>query len=937
MELAAGAVSPLLRKLGELLVGELTLEQRVRKDVVSLKTEMEWMDEALRKVAKVDQPDEQDTHWAREVRELSYDMEDAVDAFMLRVTGDTEPARGDLKCRVQEFLKKTGRLFGKGKELHQIAGAVEDAKRLSNQLRECSQKYKIWPEVKDGGGTGSGTGGDSIDPRLTAMFREVTELVGVNGSRDELIERISDRSKKHAQTVSIVGFGGLGKTTLAKAVYDTVKDQFVCAAFVSVSRSPDFTRIFKKILFQLDKEQYAHFDEAVWDAMQLINELKGFLQNKRFLIVIDDIWDAEAWDFIKNAFPKNYLGSALITTTRKHDVAKACCPSTDDHNKIYKMMTLSESDSQRLFYMRIFGHRNGCSPELEQVSTDILKKCGGVPLAIISIASLLASHQQIKAKDQWYTVLNSIGHGLGDNVKNMREILSYSYYDLPFHLKACLLYLSIFSEDHDIGRDRLIWRWIAEGFVQHENNNDNLYEVGESYFNELINRSMVEPVGIDFEGRAQSCRVHDIVLDLIRSLSTKENFVTIWDDTETTSSKFKVRRLSLQNSSAPGSATTTLLQVRSFTAFSPAVDSMPSLSQFQVLRVLDLEGCALKKCGDHFNLKHVGNLSQLRYLGLRRTYIHELPVEIGKLQFLQTLDIRGAHGIQKLPQTISRLRKLMCLHLDWDTKLPKGLSNLTSLEELTGLRIGQDSAHIVREELSHLTGLRVLKMSWEKDTDLGEDLVKSLGNLREIQSLDVYVNGGRGDLIRTWASPPGLRRFLSRGPTSELSTLPAWVSSSSLTSLDVWVRRVRRDDLQALGALPALRGLRLRAAGRFNDDRGTERLPAVRAGAFPCVRACAFLHFVTAPSMFPGGAMPVARQLEFSVRAWDLAGGSGGLIGLDDLRMEHLPSLEEIKVDLWYSGGGDQVEIVAAVLRRAADGHPNHPTLRITATPCYRY
>jgi hypothetical protein len=658
----------------------------------------------------------------------------------------------------------------------------------------------------------------------------------------------------------------------------------------------------------------------------------------RYLIVIDDIWDEKHWEYIKHGIPENNCSSRLITTSRKLRVSEATCPSNDD--KIYEVKPLRESDSERLFNMRIFGHRNGCPPELEQVSRDILKKCGGVPLAIISIASLLANHKQIKAKDQWYIVLNSIGHGVTNhsNMEDLREILSYSYYDLPSHLKACLLHLSIFPEDHDIGRDRLIWRWIAEGFVEHENSNDNLHKLGESYFNELINRSMVEPVGIDFEGRPQSYRVHDIVLDLIRSISTKENFVTVWDGTETTSLQFKVRRLSLQNSSAPGSATTTLLQVRSFTAFSPAVNSMPSLSQFQILRVLDLEGCALEKCGNHFNLKHVGNLCQLRYLGLRRTYIHELPVEIGKLQFLQTLDVRGAHGIQELPETVSRLRKLMCLHLDWDTKLPKGLSNLTSLQELTGLRIGQDSAHIVREALSHLTGLRVLNMRWEKDTDLGEDLLKCLGNLRQIQSLDVFVNGGRGDLIRTWAPPQELRRFLSKGPTSHLSTLPAWVSSSSLpylTSLDVWVRRVRRDDLQALGALPALRGLRLRAAGRIEDDCGTERLATVRASAFPCARACAFLHFATAPSMFPGGAMPMVRQLGFSIRAWDIAAGSGGggLIGLDDLRMDHLPSLEEIKVELWYRGGGDQVEMVAAAMRRAADGHPNHPTIRIRAAP----
>ncbi|CAO2162206.1 unnamed protein product [Urochloa humidicola] len=362
---------------------------------------------------------------------------------------------------------------------------------------------------------------------------------------------------------------------------------------------------------------------------------------------------------------------------------------------------------------------------------------------------------------------------------------------------------------------------------------------------------------------------------------------------------------------------------------------MPSLSQFQVLRVLDLEGCALSKCGDHFKLRHVGNLSHLRYLGLRRTYIHELPLEIGKLQFLQTLDARGAHGIQELPATIFRLRKLICLHLDWDTKLPKnGLSNLTSLQELTGLRIGHDSAHVVKE-LGNLTGMRLLTMGWE-ETDLGQDLVQTLGNLSKIETLDLYVNGGRGDLLQSWVPPAGLQRFLSKGPSSPLPTLPPWASSSSLpglTSLDLWVAQVRRCDVEALGALPALRGLRLRATGgiegrrRHRDD--AERL-AVPAGAFPSVQACAFLHFAMAPSMFPPGAMPVARRLEFSVRAWDWDVAGGGGLCLDDLRVEHLPSLEEIGVDLWYRrGDDDELEMVAAALRREVDGHPNKPTLRV--------
>lgn len=501
---------------------------------------------------------------------------------------------------------------------------------------------------------------------------------------------------------------------------------------------------FSDILYELDKKKYSCIHSAIRDEKQLIDELiefltskteffksnNEFLTNKRYIIVIDDIWDEKVWRLIKCAFPKNSLGSRIITTTRIVSVSEACCSSSDD---IFRMEFLSSDISRRLFYKRVFSNERGCPHELVQVSQDILKKCGGIPLAIITIASLLASNHQTKAKDQWYDLLNSIGHGLTEdhNVEEMKKILLFSYYDLPSHLKPCLLYLSIFPENFKVLRVDLIWRWIAEGFVHSEKQETSLYELGNNYFNELINRSMIQPIGIDDEERVEACRVHDMVLDLIRTLSTEENFVTILDGTmrKVSNLQSKVRRLSIQNGKMDIS-TTSMKQVRSLTFFTHGIIDKVQLNicSFEVLRVLDLEGCTISDPG------YMKNLLHLKYLRLIHAHVNELPVEIGKLQFLQTLDLRRARGIKELPLSIVRLRHLICLYVHEDMKMPSGMGSLKSLEVLDELLVGQLSSgnfnQDTAKELGQLTKLSVLRFKWRCINDITDKtLVESLSNL----------------------------------------------------------------------------------------------------------------------------------------------------------------------------------------------------------------
>lgn len=162
-----------------------------------------------------------------------------------------------------------------------------------------------------------------------------------------------------------------------------------------------------------------------------------------YLIVVDDIWDIGAWKVVSCAFPENNLGGIIITTTRNAAVAKACSRTTSE-GYLHSMQPLAEQESQRLFYRRAFNSENCCPPHLEDISHAIISKCRGLPLAIISIASLLATKSD--SEDQWVQVHDTIGASLNSEAR-VRKILMLSYYDLPYPPKKFPLYLSMYPED----------------------------------------------------------------------------------------------------------------------------------------------------------------------------------------------------------------------------------------------------------------------------------------------------------------------------------------------------------------------------------------------------------------------------------------------------------------------------------------------------------
>jgi hypothetical protein len=565
----------------------------------------------------------------------------------------------------------------------------------------------------------------------------------------------------------------------------------------------------------------------------------------RYLIVIDDIWDEDAWGTISHALFKNNLGSITITTTRSHDIAKKCCSS--DGDILYNMKPLDSVAAERLFFERLFGSEDKCPAHLVDVSYKILDKCGGVPLAIISISGLLASKPQ--TVDEWDRVHNSIGHGLekSRDVDRMMQILSLSYFDLPYHLKTCLLYISVFPEDSVIDKRRLIRRWIAEGFIQEEHGHTR-YDLGERCFNELINRNLIQGRDLNIYDEVTACQVHDTILDIIISKSEEENFVTVVDDGyRVLGEHSKVRRLSPQAKGQDKVSTLALLDlshVRSVTMFNDSVETL--WSKFRFLRVLDLDDC---KQVDNYHLADIGNLFQLKYLGLRGTQVWELPEQIGKLQYL------------------------VYLAVDEEVELlPGGVGSMAALEELHCVGILNQSVDFTRE-LGQLKNLRNIQFFLGTNSSIAAagshyeeyiyNMLLSLSKLDRLQSMSFYIERKCKEdfcLDSEGCAPGGLRRLeIMRW---YIPKVPNWVRDLiNLQQLILHVKELHVADILVLGRLPALEFLRLVVQQSFQGRRITIR----GSDGFQNLKQFDFGYAI--PVMFDVGAMPNLEtlNLKFSI------------------------------------------------------------------------
>ncbi|WVZ78465.1 hypothetical protein U9M48_026171 [Paspalum notatum var. saurae] len=911
-----GVMNSLLSKLGGLLGNEYRSLKGVRKEIKFLENELCSMNALLQRLADKEEIDVQTKEWRDRVRELAYDIEDCIDLFLHHLN----PIDGKAG-----FAKKVAQQL---KRLQVSYGITQQIKDLKARVIEESERHKRYnlnvfrTNSEADQCTSAFSSRVRIDPRLSALYVETERLVGIDGPRNKITRWLMEKQgniSEHLRTMSIVGCGGMGKTTLANQVYLECKARFECSAFVTVSRNPNMKLILMKTLSDIGVMS----GDVIEDEQYLINKLRGYLQDKRYFIVVDDIWDAHTWRVIQCALFKNSCGSRIITTTRIYDVAKLCSSSHTD--QIHEMKYLSAGDSKSLFFRRIFSSDERCPPQFKEISDDILKKCGGLPLAIISVSSLLASKPV--SRDQWDNVKNHVTSAYENNhdIEIMRWVLSLSYFNLPHHLKTCLLYLSVFPEDYVITKDRLVSRWIAEGFI-HGKHEQCLYEVAESYFNTLINRSLIQPANIKDDGQVNACRVHDIILDFIVSRSIEENFVTPFGASVLKSIPLgKIRRLSLHDKNEESAIIPTNLvrcHVRSLTIF--VHDGlMPPLLGFHGLRVLDLENC--NALSNH-HLRNIGRMVQLRYLNIKGTNISQLPRQIGELQYLETLDIRST-DVRGLPSTLAGLQRLVRLLADYTIKLPEGIGNLQALEELSCFSVFMYPAIFLRE-LGQLINLRVLRVIWnctefEGDAEGYMDkLSLSLSKLSRLQSLFLDIHGHVGGefSLDLWHPAPNRLRKFSVDRWHPISKIPRWIISLiNLEHLNLYVRKISQEDFEMFEDMPMLLTLIL------SSEAAIEERLIISCQGFQSLTYFK-MHCDRVGLIFEPRSMPKLEHLHIVISAFQMK----SLDGCFDFGIQNLSCLTKIYVYInCYGLTDEEVEAAETSVMTAVDTIPKHPRLHI--------
>ncbi|XP_021281490.1 putative disease resistance RPP13-like protein 1 [Herrania umbratica] len=711
--------------------------------------------------------------WLKLLKNAVYDAEDVLDEIAIKALEQRLKPEPEFNGKVWDFFAKyrkvisdTLRNFKEGTEskIMKIIDSLEylvkqkDVLGLRDVAQESSSRVRKRPET-------------------TSLLNEVC-VYGRDNDREKIIQLLlSDEADVVTQfsVIPIIGMAGVGKTTLAQAIYNDkrVEDYFDLKSWVYVSDQFDMKHITKTIIGSFSQEIPTSDD---------LNNLQVNLQEKligkRFLLVLDDVWneDYNQWVSLRKPLRAGAEGSKILITTQNAGVS-SIMRTVPDHI----LGLLSDEDCWELFKQHAVDICTSVNPKMEAIGRAIVKKCKGLPLAASTIGGLLRSKLNV---DEWCEILDSGMWCLSDD-SGILPALKLSYHHLPINLKRCFAYCSIFPKDYEFREEELVLLWIAEGFVP-QLKGIRMEDLARKYFHGLLSRSL-------FQQRSPDKLVyvmHGLVHDLAKAVS--EGICFRLEDIFEGGSQYKIpksaRHLSyIRDYYEPLTKFAVFdpgeISLRTFLALGggrkfshmPGKVLLELLPKLKYLRVLSLNSYQITDLPES-----IGKLKHLRYLDISYTSVRRLPESTSTLYNLQTLLLVGCHSLIELPFDIGNLINLKHLDMSQSSlrKMPFGIGRLVSLQRLSSFIVGKHAEPGIRElrNLVHLQGsvsitglqnvldvrdvieanfenklfLSALELEWSKEIHVlqneesAEELISLILSMTKLKELTIcYYHGKR--------------------------------------------------------------------------------------------------------------------------------------------------------------------------------------------------